>query len=176
MSLQMVSCTLPSALRRISTTLLWLSPDTMTPFTYITHDKDQRLQQREDNKTLTMYAAVTSSRISPTLSRPSCSATPPEQISFTLSMLPFVPPNKAKPRPPPSGFINSTCIMQLWRDKGTDEKDTAYLEESSTEEMGPTEEARKRVCLFIPVYLQVCVVPWKYGLRTVTLSCMSTAL
>lgn len=59
-------------------------------------------------------SALTSNRISPTLRRPSCSATPPEQISFTRSMLPLVPPTKAKPRPPPSGLVNSTCMMQLW--------------------------------------------------------------
>lgn len=33
MSLQTVSWTVPSAFRKISTTLLWLSPDTMIPFT-----------------------------------------------------------------------------------------------------------------------------------------------
>ena len=60
---------------------------------------------------------VTSNRRSPTLNRPSCSAAPPEQISLTLSMLPFVPPIKAKPSPPPSGFLNSTCMMQLYREK-----------------------------------------------------------
>ncbi len=33
MSLHTVSCTMPSAFRKISTTLPWLSPDTMMPFT-----------------------------------------------------------------------------------------------------------------------------------------------
>lgn len=69
-----------------------------------------------------VWWVVTSNTMSPTLSRPSCSATPPEQISFTLSMLPLVPPTKAKPRPPPSGFVNSTCMMQLCRDKENQRK------------------------------------------------------
>lgn len=64
-----------------------------------------------------MWRVITSNKISPTFSRPSCSATPPEQISFTLSMLPLVPPTNAKPRPPPSGFVKSTCMMQLYKSR-----------------------------------------------------------
>lgn len=81
------------------------------------HSEDQCFPKYTRHHKVQCWVSSTSNKMSPTLSRPSCSATPPEQISLTLSMLPLVPPTKAKPRPPPSGFVNSTCMMQLCKDQ-----------------------------------------------------------
>lgn len=121
MSLHTVSWTVPSALRKISTTLLWLSPDTMIPFTYKTNTDVVNLLHglSMKKKSKSEWFSHTSKRMSPTLRRPSCSATPPQQISFTLSVLPLTPPTRAKPSPPLSGLVNSTWRIQLYRKGGT---------------------------------------------------------